>query len=234
MKKKYDQWSADFKKLRECESPTQNEINRVIDYYKRYPPPPEGLRKQWLHDLGFRKNIMAGIDRGEQEIERLLLGSRGDIRTIRVEKEDQSAELIISEHNFPFAGTRKGQVISDALGYHRSRNDFRPVAIEVKVSDGTPWFAVVENLIQVRLARSNVKNIEEHGRLKVLKTSPPRRVRGSWGLVVAPRSYYDDPTMEITHRLINQLKERTRARIMLATIDKNKMECLRWFCGYWP
>lgn len=234
VKPTYDQWSADFKQLKDFKSPTQNEINLVIKYYKGNPPPSKSLRSQWEHDLGFRKMVVAGMDRGEQEIERLLLGSRGEIKTIRVEKATESLELRLSDHNFPFAALRRGQVISDAFGYHKSRNDFRPVAIEVKVRDGSPWLAVVENLIQVRLARRNFKNIEEHGRVKVLKTLPPRKVRGAWGLVVAPRSYYDKATIGITRKLIDQLKEETNARIMLATIGEKKMGCLEWFYGYWP
>jgi hypothetical protein len=59
-------------------------------------------------------------------------------------------------------------------------------------------------------------------------------VRGAWGLVVAPRSYYDKTTIGITCKLIDQLKEESSARIMLATIGENKMGCLEWFYGYWP
>ena len=39
VKPTYDQWSADFKQLKDFKSATQNEINLVIKYYKGNPPP---------------------------------------------------------------------------------------------------------------------------------------------------------------------------------------------------
>jgi hypothetical protein len=57
--------------------------------------------------------------------------------------------------------------------------------IEVKVAANDPWFALVENLQQIRLARACAHKIQEF----VLKSSKKRVGRGVWGLILAPESY---------------------------------------------
>jgi hypothetical protein len=242
----YEDWSDNFKTLKDLKSPTQFDIDQVIKFYRDKHPPAESLRKHWNHDLGFRKNVADGTDRGEQEIERLLIGPRGEIKEIQIENplgRRKSLKVRVSDHNFPFSAFRRGQVISDAFGYHESGRDFRPVAIEVKVRNGSPWLAVVENLIQVCLARYNLKTIEERGRkLRLVTKALPHqlesetawKVRGAWGLVVAPEQYYHHSTYGITKKLIEQLKRQTMARIMLTKFDKTKEGTLDWLAGYWP
>ncbi len=225
MNKTYAQWSKDFKKLKtESESPGKDDIRRVIHFYENNPPPTDSLRNDWKHDLGFRKNVADGMDRGEQEIERLLLGEKGAEKTIHIRHKSRTFEVRVTDQNFPFATDRKGQVVSDVFGYYKKGAVYHPVAIEVKVSDGTPWFAVVENLIQIRMARRNLRNIERYGRTILGNALPSDKVRGAWGLIVAPEYYYKTHTEACDRacELIDQLKTDTQVRILLATIDMNK------------
>lgn len=167
MKEAYAQWSEHFKSLKtESKSPKQSDIDDVIHFYKTNPPPKDGIRLDWKHDFGFRKDVVDGADRGEQKIERLLLPQKGRENTIRIEKSNHTFEVIVTEQNFPFAAYRRGQVISDLFGYYKKGAVCHPVAIEVKVRNGTPWFAVVENLVQIRMARRNLKNIDLGGHFK--------------------------------------------------------------------
>jgi hypothetical protein len=223
MNETYVQWSEKFKELKtESESPGKSDIRRVIKFYKNAPPPTDSLRDDWKHDLGFRKSVADGMDRGEQKIERLLLGEKGTEKTIHIKHKSRTFEVRVTEQNFPYACSSKGQVISDAFGYYKKGAVYHPVAIEVKVTDGRPWFAVVENLIQIRMARSNLEKIEQHGRTLLGNAIPADKVRGTWGLIVAPKEYYAKPSYKRACELMDQLKEDTQVRILLATIDVNK------------
>lgn len=105
--------------------------------------------------------------RGEQQIENRLLNDPKKAIQIVDCPTGRSFSLFCTDHNFPLASVSNGQVLCDVFGYVKHRNVFHPVAIEVKVRSGDPWFAVVENLIQVRLARANVRNIEYWMRKRV-------------------------------------------------------------------
>jgi len=128
-------------------------------------------------------------------------------------------------------------VLCDALGFISHGGICHPVAIEVKTTDADPWFAVVENLIQLRLARFNLNNIEQHAIKRSLATKNVQKARGAWGLVLAPSKYFDrDSTLlKAALLLIHELKKRTRARIILATTDDLKEGRIKWIEGsYWP
>ncbi len=223
MKNTFAKWSEEFKELKsESKSPEKNDISRVIQFYKNNPPPTDSLRNDWKHDRGFRKNVVDGKYRGEQIIESLLLGEKGKEKTIHIQNKNRTFEVRVTDHNFPFAADKEGQVICDAFGYYKKGAVYHPVAIEVKVTDGTPWFAVVENLIQIRMARRNLEKIERHGRTILGNALPADKVRGTWGLIVAPKEYYEKPSYKRACELIDQLKEDTQVRILLAAIDENK------------
>jgi hypothetical protein len=68
----------------------------------------------------------------------------------------------VTDQNFPLARQSSGQILCDALGFVDHGGTYHPIVIEVKNTDADPWFAVVENLIQIRLARFNYKRIERH------------------------------------------------------------------------
>jgi len=123
------------------------------------------------------------------------------------------------------------------LGFISHGGICHPVAIEVKTTDADPWFAAVENLIQIRLARFNLNNIEQHAIKRSLPTKNLQKARGAWGLVLAPSKYFDrnSTLLKVALKLIQELKKRTRARIILATTDDLKEGRLKWIEGsYWP
>jgi hypothetical protein len=106
-----------------------------------------------------------------------------------------------------------------------SPSDYDSSATATKITDADPWFAVVENLIQTRLARFNLNNIEHYAIKLSLRDHNLQSARGgAWGLVLAPRKYFDQNStrFEATLKLIQELKERTRARIILAATDDLK------------
>ncbi len=236
-KSAFAEWSSKFKELKK--HPSKDRIQDVIEAYQEQAP-TKALRQQWEHESGYRKISKDGKLRGEQKIEHFLFGGAGGANIVYVHKNKDFIELRVSEHNFPLAAFRKGQVISDAFAFHVDGSGYRPVALEVKQTDGTPWYAVVENLIQVRLARSNLLRVEAHGnaRLKqdgdaqeIIDLGPrlPQRMRGAWGLIIAPPAYYEKADYALTLDLIQELKTRTEARIMLATFENDR---IHWQGGY--
>jgi len=120
-------------------------------------------------------------------------------------------------HNMPLANQRGGQVIADAFGVLKIDKCTRPLMIEVKVTANDPWFALVENLQQIRLARACARKIQEF----VLKSSKERVARGVWGLILAPESYYTKhaASLEKCRILLDALKQSSRARVAFGHSD---------------
>jgi len=239
MTRDYTDWAKGFKNLKQfaLSKPLDTQIAHVIEYYKQMPP-EDALRDLWSHDLGYRKNNKDGEERGEQEVEKLLLGQRGSIKSIKIENGKKVLLLYVTDHNFAMANQKSGQVICDAFGFiPKNKTTFRPVAIEVKVTDGNPWYAVVENLIQVRLARTNLNNIEQRAIKELLPDFCLKEARGACGLIVAPKKYYSTKkNLDAAKALIAKLIVDTEARIMLATSDSltDPEPRLTYLAGYWP
>ncbi len=231
----YHEWVGGFKDLKEFTPPAETAIKQVLAYYSQaIGESAQARREGWSHVLGYRKNSKDGLDRGEQQIERLLF-ERSPIEIVR--EEGTPLSLMVTDQNFPLARQSRGQVLCDALGFISHGGICHPVAIEVKITDADPWFAVVENLIQIRLARFNLNNIEQHVIKRSLPTKNLQKTRGAWGLVLAPSKYFnrDSTLLKATLKLIQELKKRTRARIILATTDDLKEGRIKWIEGsYWP
>lgn len=229
---KFKRWSDAFKSHKPFD-PTRD-INDVIRFYRRPIEDWRATQRQnWQSTPGYRKNPKDNRDKGEQIIEKCLLRNPGEPIQIINETNGKSLSLFCTEHNFPLARVMSGQVLCDVFGYLKSRDGYRPVAIEVKEKDGNPWFAVVENLIQVRLARSNVGNVEEWMRKRLQKNV---RIRGTCGLVVAPPKYFTGHKRELkaATMLIERLRTETKARIMVCAFDSGD-NVLRWIEGsHWP
>jgi hypothetical protein len=230
----YHEWVDSFKRLKDFAPPAETAIKQVLAHYSQaIGEIDHAERTGWFHALGYRKKSKDGLDRGEQEIERLLF-KRSHVEIVRERRRPLS--LIVTDHNFPLARQSKGQVLCDALGFIDHRSAYHPVAIEVKTTNGDPWFAVVENLIQIRLARSN-HNIEQYAIKHCLANRNIQKARGAWGLVLAPSKYFSQnrPHLETALKLIQELKSKTQARIILASTDDLKEGRSRWIEGsYWP
>jgi hypothetical protein len=231
----YHQWADEFKSLRNFTPPAGAAIEQVLAYYSRaIAKRDQAQRVGWSHALGYRKKSKNGSDRGEQKIERLLF-TRSPIAIVR--EKATSLSLKVTDHNFPLAKQSKGQVLCDAFGFIENGRRYHPVAIEVKTTNANPWFAVVENLIQIRLARFNLNNIEQHAIQHSLANEKFTNVRGAWGLVLAPSKYFNlnQQNLGATLNLIQELIRRTQARIILAETDDLKEGRLKWIEGsYWP
>jgi len=231
----YRKWVDGFKGLKGFRPPAATAIKQVLAYYSQsIKESGQAQLEGWAHALGYRKQPKNGLDRGEQKIERLLL-ERPPIEIVR--ESGRPLSLKVTEQNFPLARQNKGQVLCDALGFIKHGGIHHPVVIEVKNTDANPWFAVVENLIQIRLARFNLNNIEQHVIKCSLKDKNLQKARGSWGLVLAPSKYFSkEPIyLEAALKLIQELKSRTQARIILAATDELKEGRLKWIKGsYWP
>ena len=230
----FTKWSRAFKDLKSFDSCSEA-IDNVVKYYQK--PVAEGRdarRKTWKHPSGYRKSSKDGKIRGEQQIEKLLLKSPVKIvNTVT----DRSFDIFCTDHNFPLASVRRGQILCDVMGYIKQRNVYHPVAIEVKIANEDLWFAVVENAIQIRLARFNVDNIERLARARLPRNTEVT-ARGTWGLVVAPEAYFKKhpSRAEAALGLIDALRKETKARIILCSADRlEKSGQLGWIEGsYWP
>jgi len=231
----YHEWAAGFKSLKAFMPPAEKAIKQVIEYYSQSITKSEQAQREgWSHALGYRKKSKDRLDRGEQKVERLLF-ERSPIEIVR--RKGGSLYLKVTDQNFPMAKQAKGQVLCDAIGFIKHRRKYHPIAIEVKTTDQNPWFAVVENLIQIRLARFNLKNIEQHALKRSLSYENLQKARGTWGLVAAPSKYFchHHAHLEAALKLIQELKNTTEARIMLASTDDLHKGRLKWIEGsYWP
>src|SRR6266487_3674211 len=170
-------WSKKWKEER------KNVHTETILKLWQQPLPRHWERQIWEGKLGYRKR---SDNKGEQRIERQLfeLGSRG----VNLEFPDggKPARVEAVYHNMPLVNQRHGQVIADAFGVLEMDRVCRPLFIEVKTTDNDPWYALVENLQQVRLARACAQRIQHF----VHQKTKHRTQFGVWGLVLAPNSYY--------------------------------------------
>jgi hypothetical protein len=69
----YHEWVGGFKDLKEFTPPAETAIKQVLAYYSQaIGESAQARREGWSHVLAYRKNSKDGLDRGEQQIERLL------------------------------------------------------------------------------------------------------------------------------------------------------------------
>ncbi len=228
----------------------------VIQAWKAKAP-AKLLRKNWSMKTGFRKRVKAeallpkteeASDRGEQKIERQLLGKKGEFKQ---HSWDPDVNFYAAFHNVPYLNIRRGQIISDVFGFIGPGHVLNPVAVEVKVTAGTLWTAVIQNLQQVKLARANATNLAKYfSKLKGFEKAPEvvgstgvaskrEILRGTWGMVVAPASYYDKAKATNIYAAVEELlakliEEGCDARIMLYTMEKETGSKLAFLDGYRP
>ena len=203
----HHEWAGGFKDLKEFTPPAETAIKQVLAYYSQaIGESAQARREGWSHVLGYRKNSKDGLDRGEQQIERLLF-ERSPIEIVGDKCKPLS--LLVTDQNFPLTRQSRGQVLCDALGFINHRGICHPIATEIKITDADPWFAVVENLIQTRLARFNLNNIEHYAIKRSLRDLNLQSARGAWGLVLAPRKYFDQNStrLEAALKLIQEVKK---------------------------
>lgn len=228
----FAQWSDCWKEMKK----DVGNVDRVMELW-RLNVPSGCQRNTWNALFCYRHNHKAGGQpRGEQMIEKKLLPAQGkkskEHALFRSEKPTLTLQAI--GHKMPMANQSRGQIITDVLGILTVRNVNHPIAIEVKTTDQDPWFAVVENLLQIKMLRNNVGNV-----LEFFKQHGIANCKGAWGMVLAPRKYYqkDKQATENALRLIERLKKESQARLMLISYreDSNSESLILDFHGgFWP
>ena len=184
-------------------------INDVIELIKEGPASTRGKRgKPYILDFG--KQRRASI-RGEGQIENQLLNVK---QCILLKNGKELNFIRFLSNAFGIGGTRLGNVIVDLFGLDKKDS---PVCGEVKITSGNPWSAVVQSVEQVALLRSDRKYFLENIRGKF---SQPIRGTGAWGLVIAPRKYWNKKESESAKKLVEVLREKTKVRICCTVYDE--------------
>jgi hypothetical protein len=216
---KFTAWSKKWKNARK-----EKDTKRILVLWSE-PLPKKWEREVWEGDLGFRKNN-EGRDKGEQLIERQLFGNENGL-IFSDGNSDKRFRLKCVYQNMPLVNQKKGQVIADAFGLLEIGKKRRPLFIEIKTTDQNPWFALVENLQQVHLARACARRIQKFVKQPI--------ERGIWGLVLAPEKYFSkkDTDMKRCKELLERLKDSTTARIALGISDSLKEGHIRIIASNW-
>jgi hypothetical protein len=208
--KQFNDWSAEWKDERK-----KIDANQILKLWQK-PMPRDWEREIWEGKLGYRKR---SDDKGEQCTEKELFngGSNGFELLFSGQQTYANYRVKPIYHNMPLANRRKGQVIADAFGVLETGKSVRPLFIEVKVTANDPWFALLENLQQIRLARACAQQIQAF----VHENTEYQVERGVWGLILAPESYYENHSGNLAKckLLLDALKENTRARVAFGISD---------------
>lgn len=208
--KQFNDWSAEWKDERK-----KIEADHILKLWQK-PLPRDWEREIWEGKLGYRKR---SDNKGEQCTEKELFngGSNGFELVFSGQQRNANYRVKPIYHNMPLANRRKGQVIADAFGVLETGKSVRPLFIEVKVAANDPWFALVENLQQIRLARACAQKIQAF----VHENTEYRVGRGVWGLILAPESFYENHSGKLAkcNPLLDALKQKTRARVAFGSSD---------------
>jgi hypothetical protein len=206
----FSKWSAEWKAGRE-----RTDAWAILELWHQ-PVPRAWERAVWTGKLGYRKR---SSDKGEQRTEKELFNRVREHFALIFSDQEPPAEYRLKTiyHNMPLANQRKGQVIADAFAVLVTGASSRPLFIEVKVTANDPWFALVENLQQIRLARACARKIQNF----VLESSHHLVERGVWGLILAPENYYarHSANLRKCKHLLDTLRLSSRARIALGISD---------------
>jgi hypothetical protein len=206
----FNDWSARWKAERK-----ENEVLKIVNLWQQ-PLPRDWEREIWKGKLGYRKR---SENKGEQFTEKGMFNEETNGFKLMFADNEPDSEYRIEAiyHNMPLANQRKGQVIADVFGVLQADERVRPLLIEVKVTANDPWFALVENLQQIRLARACAHKIQEF-----VQVNSKHRIKGGvWGLIIAPGSYYEKHLGSLAKckSLLHVLKKNTRARVAFGISD---------------
>lgn len=156
---------------------------RLLDPYRRY------CRSNYREE---------SIRRGEHAIEYDLLNRAPTARTTQC----LGARLVDGVNAVPLAkdsaGGRRGNVEADMLLLVKDEreDEHRLLLVEVKVKSNNAWFAVVENLRQLRLFSESIETqrlfIHRHPELELSESLPVA------GLVLAPATFFSAPGAKAT------------------------------------
>lgn len=219
----FAEWSAKFSALAEfagVDVPDADaRIERVCELM-RGPVEAEWLRaselddNKWPSGLRYRRGNLEGNKRGEHQREHEILALHFD-RVACL-----SGKLIDGVNAYPLAQGRS--VEADMLLLADCNDGYRQFLVEAKESANNAWYAVVENLRQLKLFVENAAAQRFfHRRNPGLEL--PEKVEAS-GMILAPRSFFESggqkgKSVPPTRRLIEALRRNHLADVRLATWD---------------
>jgi hypothetical protein len=229
---KYEAWSANWLMLR-----NQCNVDRAYKMWKATTPDPTN----WLRlEHGWKGKLYTyrheNPKPGEKEIEKLLFPegkdeNRTEGKSIEIQLNGKKiGRLTATYHQPPLANQSKEQRTPDVAATVELGKLKRPAMVEVKVTDRNPWYALIECLQQVHMARA-------YPELKSI--CPGTNQGGVWGVVLAPKKYFNnkkhekhmEACMELLRRLKGEMdgtdtrkEEGTVARIAFATSDRLEKE----------
>jgi len=165
-------------------------IEALLDLW-RVPVPGNWQRRVDSQLLGqrYRRGDVGAPHSGEHRIEHEMLADPiTDVSCMGAVVVDgiNAMPLVRDE-----TGGRNANVEADVLLLLRDGRSHRLALLEVKYDAGNPWYAAVENLLQVRLLSANREQrrlFHARGRVALLDEDLP-----VVGLVVAPLEYYRSP-----------------------------------------
>jgi hypothetical protein len=186
----YRQWSHRWAKEREYSGRllSAKEVSAKIERVKTLwdvSIPCEWERENWtfLTTEGFRRKPGL-IPQPEHELEKAIFAR--DKWTI---KSEQGMSFVSPRLNeISFAKHKQGQRKIDVLAVLKTGDCQIPLAIEVKKTTNNCWFAVVENLQQLKLLRAYPqKRLQNHPFLAAFKNL---HLPASTGMVLAPMDFF--------------------------------------------
>lgn len=207
----------------------------VALWHESIPPGWERERDPLLLDRRRRyrrgNDGVDGVRRGEHAIEYDLLNPS----PAHVATNGLGARLVDGVNAVPLAkdigGGRSGNVEADMLLLVRDENEYRLLLVEVKTRSNNAWFAVVENLRQLRLfSESPETQVLFHERC--LELGLPQSLPVT-AVVLAPHSFYTArgakaESVAPVEKLLRRMRDAAGVDVQLATWESNERAIEPW------
>jgi|ERR1035438_1235149 hypothetical protein len=245
------EWDQKWKDIQKDKN-GKHTAQEILDHWKAEIPQNACLRKGWPHKksrpciehLGYRKVSKEGHEAaGEKRLEHKLLGESGKIKIHYIENGRESLRMQVCFHNMGLGTARNcSQKIIDCFGVIVVGGKNFPTAIEVKTSNKAPWYAVIENLVQVQMLSQNLANLQRHFGEPPLSFG---RLSRAWGVVLAPKAYFTSRQKEESFSRAQKLIEEFGDDIRITLVQcgdepigedlrKNAYWRLSYVGGFWP
>jgi hypothetical protein len=223
----YHDWSAEWARGRRytgtqiSDKALPSHITSVINLWNMEMP-VAWERKNWtfLRQRGFRRGDHQN-PQPEHKLEKKLF----DLSVWEVKGGTLPMHLYPELNEISFGNRGDGQRKIDVLALLRVGDKTIPLAIEMKgKSTNNCWFAVVENLQQLRLLRSYpLSHLALNPWLKPFQQPP---LGHSWGMVLAPSPFFaakgqKTNSFRQSKELIRRIRKGLGINILLATFNDN-------------
>jgi hypothetical protein len=223
----YHKWSAQWEQGRQYkgvqipEKALPSRIKGIINLWNMEMP-LTWERENWafLQQRGFRRG-----DERDPQPEHKLEKEFFDLRAWEVKGGPLPMYLYPELNEISFGNQGDGQRKIDVLAILKIEDRSTPLAIEMKgQSTNNCWFAVVENLQQLKLLhRYPQSRLADNPLLKPFEQLP---LSDSWGMVLAPSQFFDAKgqkrnSFRQANELIRALRKERGVTILLAAFNEN-------------